>query len=142
MSKPTPTRKFQRYQSVKSGHNTADSKALSRQRSILTSEYAPNGAPRPATKTAPKSDVLAQSPPQERSSDRGKLLTAKTIRSEIFSSQVSEWWIRHNVAPAKKVRFGHSTVMWYALDVHDWIQERVALGANKPLSYSNLQEGI
>jgi hypothetical protein len=43
---------------------------------------------------------------------RGRLMLTKTVRREIFSDEVSEWWVRRNVAPAKRIKLGHSTVGW------------------------------
>ncbi len=51
--------------------------------------------------------------------DRGRLLTAAQVAAELFNGTVSTAWVRRNVA--HKVVLGHSTVRWYATDVHAWI---------------------
>jgi predicted DNA-binding transcriptional regulator AlpA len=51
-------------------------------------------------------------------------MLTKTVRSEIFCNAVSEWWVRRNVAPDKRLRLGHSTVAWYEDDVRDWLDSR------------------
>lgn len=56
--------------------------------------------------------------------DRGPLVNVRTIRREIFNNQVTEWWIRRNVAPDRKIRLGHSTVLWYEADVRAWLRDR------------------
>lgn len=51
-------------------------------------------------------------------------MLTKMVRSEIFHDAVSEWWVRRNVAPAKRLRLGHSTVAWYEADVLEWLDSR------------------
>jgi hypothetical protein len=55
---------------------------------------------------------------------RGRLLYVADVRREIFRDGVSEWWVRRNVAPDKKIRLGHSTVAWWEHDVVQWIDNR------------------
>lgn len=55
-----------------------------------------------------------------------RLMLTKAVRREIFSDAVSEWWVRRNVAPTKKIKLGHSTVGWYEHDVREWLDERKA----------------
>jgi hypothetical protein len=55
---------------------------------------------------------------------RGRLLYVADVRREIFRDGVSEWWIRKNVAPDKKIRLGHSTVAWWEYDVLQWIENK------------------
>lgn len=55
---------------------------------------------------------------------RGRLMLTAEIRREIFHNAVSEWWIRRNVAPTKRMRLGHSTVAWYEADVLEWLDSR------------------
>ena len=54
--------------------------------------------------------------------DRGKLLTAAQVASELFNGSVSGAWIRKNVP--QKVVLGHSTVRWYEADVRTWISTK------------------
>jgi hypothetical protein len=58
------------------------------------------------------------------SMNRGRLMTAAQIRSDIFAGNVSEWWIRKNVAPDAKLTLGRSTVFWYERDVYRWINDQ------------------
>lgn len=51
-------------------------------------------------------------------------MNPEQIREEVFQNQVSGWWVRRNVAPQAKIRFGHSTVFWYEADVHAWIETK------------------
>lgn len=73
---------------------------------------------------------LVESAPVQPPPDRGRLLTADEIAEEIFRSKVSAWWVRKNVAPAKKVVLGHSTVMWYEHDVREWVDSRRGAGTH------------
>lgn len=57
---------------------------------------------------------------------RGRMLRAADVAEEVFSGAVSEWWVRRNVAPTKRIRLGHSTVVWYEGDVRAWLQQRGA----------------
>jgi hypothetical protein len=50
---------------------------------------------------------------------RGRLLNAKQIAEELFCGHVSPEWVRRNVPG--KITLGHSTVVWYEFDVHDFI---------------------
>ena len=62
--------------------------------------------------------------PPDGSMHPGRLMTAAQIRSDIFAGNVSEWWIRKNVAPKAKITLGRSTVLWYDRDVYRWINEQ------------------
>jgi hypothetical protein len=57
--------------------------------------------------------------------DRGRLLFVEDIAKDVFRGQVSEWWVRRNVAPTRKLRLSHSRCAWYEQDVHAWLQSRV-----------------
>lgn len=63
--------------------------------------------------------------------DRGRLMTARELRNEIFGEAVTEWWIRRNVAPQARIRLGRSRVVWHEYDVRAWLldQRPSALGA-------------
>ncbi len=54
--------------------------------------------------------------------DRGKLLTAAQVASELFNGTVSAAWVRRNVP--QKVVLGHSTIRWYVADVQVWISTK------------------
>ena len=56
--------------------------------------------------------------------DRGRLMSAAELREAVFNFAVSEWWIRHNVAPDAKITLGRSTVLWYEYDVREWLLGR------------------
>lgn len=65
---------------------------------------------------------MSQSTPSVPQPPRGgRLMFPEDIRTEIFNDRRTSWWIRRNVAPAKKIRLGHSTVAWYEQDVHEWL---------------------
>ena len=81
----------------------------------------------------PPQDVDAGRPNDHRNRDlslvsapvpRGRLLFVEDVRREVFNDRVSAWWVRRNVAPAAKIRLGHSTVAWYEEDVWAWVNER------------------
>jgi hypothetical protein len=55
---------------------------------------------------------------------RGRLLFVEDVRGEVFNDRVTSWWVRRNVAPAAKIRLGHSTVAWYEEDVWAWVNGR------------------
>jgi predicted DNA-binding transcriptional regulator AlpA len=52
--------------------------------------------------------------------NRGRFMRPRDVHS-ILGGAVSEWWIRRNVAPTKKVRLGHSTTGWWESDVRAWL---------------------
>lgn len=54
--------------------------------------------------------------------DRGRLLTAAQVATELFFGTVSPTWVRRHVTP--KVVLGHSTVRFYEHDVLHWIASR------------------
>lgn len=60
------------------------------------------------------------------SSERGRLMSAAEIATEIFRGSVTPTWVKRNVAPSRKLRLGHSTVRWYEADVHSWIEQQTA----------------
>ena len=68
-----------------------------------------------ALQVLPQSTVQRVEPP----ADRGRLLTAVQVATELFNGSVSAAWVRRNVP--HKVVLGHSTVRWYAGDVQAWI---------------------
>lgn len=51
--------------------------------------------------------------------DRGRLLDARQVASEILNDPKKEAWVRRNVP--KKITLGRSTVRWYEYDVRDWL---------------------
>lgn len=104
-------------------NQSASAQWVSRQRTILDRDYPTSGdtSSQPQPGAIREQGGIGAAP--LKALDRGRLVTTKTIRREIFSGQVSEWWIRRNVAPAGKIRLAHSTVMWHEQDVHDWIAE-------------------
>jgi hypothetical protein len=59
--------------------------------------------------------------------NRGKLMTPEQVALEKFGGHVRAQWVRRNVRP--KVRLGHSTVLFYELDVDAWIAARREEGA-------------
>jgi hypothetical protein len=54
--------------------------------------------------------------------ERGRLMTAEQVADAIFQGTVKAQWVRRNVRP--KVVLGHSTVMFYEVDVRRWIELR------------------
>lgn len=108
---------------AQSVNRSASSQSVSRQRAILDRDYPTSGdeSSQPRPNAISGQGGIGAAP--LKALDRGRLVSTKTIRREIFSEQVSEWWIRRNVAPAGKIRLAHSTVMWHEQDVHDWIAE-------------------
>ena len=61
-------------------------------------------------------DTPAQPPP-----NRGRLLYVDDVRTEIFRGKKTAWWVRHNVAPDKKIRIGRDCA-WYESDVYAWLE--------------------
>lgn len=56
--------------------------------------------------------------------DRGRLMTARELRVELFGDAVTEWWIRKNVAPHARITLGRSRVVWHEFDVRVWLLEQ------------------
>lgn len=54
---------------------------------------------------------------------RGRLLNAQQIATEIFNTPSRERWVKQTVAPAKKIKLGHSSVFWWEQDVLDRINQ-------------------
>jgi hypothetical protein len=54
--------------------------------------------------------------------NRGRLMAPDQVAAEKFGGHVTAQWVRRNVRP--KVRLGHSTVLFYELDVDAWLEER------------------
>jgi predicted DNA-binding transcriptional regulator AlpA len=55
--------------------------------------------------------------------NRGRLLYVDDVATEIFRGRKSAWWVRHNVAPTKKIKIGRDCA-WYESDVHEWLQSQ------------------
>ena len=53
---------------------------------------------------------------------RGRLLNAKQVAQVIFGGHVSPEWVRRNVPG--KLDFGHSTKLWWELDVYEYAESR------------------
>lgn len=56
--------------------------------------------------------------------DRGRLMTARELRVELFGDAVTEWWIRKNVAPHARITLGRSRVVWHEFDVRAWLLDQ------------------
>ena len=69
-----------------------------------------------------------QPPNREAPSDRGRLLFAEDV-VHLLNGRVTEWWVRRNVAPKRKIRLSHSRCAWYEQDVHAWIYSRMGAAA-------------
>lgn len=54
--------------------------------------------------------------------DRGRLMTAAEIATELMRGSVSPTWVRRHVG--YKVRLGHRTVLWYEADVRAWMDQQ------------------
>lgn len=54
--------------------------------------------------------------------DRGRLLTADEIATELLRGAVTPGWVRQHVG--FKVRLGHRTVLWYEADVRAWMDQQ------------------
>lgn len=80
-----------------------------------TTSFPPKKTMRPPISPAPSEPTIPGR------YNRGRLMTAAEIRTELFSGAVSEWWIRKHVAPAHKITLGRSTVVWHEYDVRDWL---------------------
>lgn len=61
--------------------------------------------------------------------DRGRLLSADQVASDLFYGHVTAAWVKRNVR-AGRFRVGHRTIAWFEHDVRAWIashrQEDVA----------------
>lgn len=56
----------------------------------------------------------------------GRLMYVDDIVTEIFRDRKSAWWVRHNVAPTRKIKVGRDCA-WYEADVYAWLEsQRVA----------------
>lgn len=53
--------------------------------------------------------------------NRGRLLYVEDVRTEIFRGKKTAWWVRHNVAPDKKIKIGRDCA-WYEADVYTWLE--------------------
>jgi hypothetical protein len=53
--------------------------------------------------------------------NRGRLMTAQQVATELFDGTVSPQWVRRN---CPKVTLGHSTVRHFEADVREWIESR------------------
>ena len=56
--------------------------------------------------------------------DRGRLMNAMQVATIVFNGGRSAQWVRRTVAPEKKVRLGHSTLLWWECDVLEWIDRQ------------------
>jgi hypothetical protein len=65
---------------------------------------------------------LVPEAPAEPPPSRGRLMSSDQVAEEKFGGHVTAQWVRRNVRP--KVRLGHSTVLFYELDVDLWIEQR------------------
>jgi hypothetical protein len=65
--------------------------------------------------------VFSIAPADELPPNRGRLMTAAQVATEIFNGTVTAGWVRRN---APKVTLGHSTVRFYETDVREWIESR------------------
>jgi hypothetical protein len=54
---------------------------------------------------------------------RGRLLFVEDVRTEIFRGRKSAWWVRHNLAPDKKLKIGRDCA-WYEHDVYAWLESQ------------------
>lgn len=55
---------------------------------------------------------------------RGRLLSANQIAVELFDDASKERWIRQSLAPEARMTLGSSTVVWWELDVLEWLQTK------------------
>ena len=71
-------------------------------------------------------DVPMSSRPESRRphADRGRLMNAMQVATIVFNGGRSAQWVRRTVAPEKKVRLGHSTLLWWECDVLEWIDRQ------------------
>ena len=56
---------------------------------------------------------------------RGRLLYVEDLETDIFRGRKSAWWIRHNVAPDRKIKIGRDCA-WYEQDVYAWLESQRA----------------
>ena len=70
----------------------------------------------------PELHVLRSGGPVETPTNRGRLLNAAQVATELLGGTVSSAWVRRHV-PAKLV-LGHSTVRWFETDVRAWLEAR------------------
>jgi hypothetical protein len=52
---------------------------------------------------------------------RGRLLFVEDVCAEVFRGRKSAWWVRHNLAPEKKLKIGRDCA-WYEQDVYAWLE--------------------
>jgi predicted DNA-binding transcriptional regulator AlpA len=69
-----------------------------------------------ATGKPASTDIPFAPPP-----NRGRLLYVEDVRTEIFRGRKTAWWVRHNVAPDKKIKIGRDCA-WYEADVYAWLE--------------------
>ncbi len=62
--------------------------------------------------------------------NRGRMLSAKQVAADVFNGTVSESWVRRNLPG--KIRLGHSTVVWWELDVRHWLEARSVAHSSCP----------
>lgn len=74
--------------------------------------------------TRPELTVLRPEGRLEAPPDRGRLLTADQVATELLGGTVRASWVRRHV-PGKVV-LGHSTIRWWEQDVRAWLESRRA----------------
>ena len=76
----------------------------------------PHGAPRAEVRGRSAARVPAPPP------DRGRLLSADQVASDVFGGHVSPLWVRRNVPG--KIKLGHVKRAWWEYDVRFWLETR------------------
>jgi predicted DNA-binding transcriptional regulator AlpA len=66
-------------------------------------------------------DLVVDVPPPP--PNRGRLLYVEDIAAEVFRGRKSAWWVRHNVAPDRKIKIGRDCA-WYEADVYAWLERQ------------------
>lgn len=52
---------------------------------------------------------------------RGRLLYVDDVQRDIFRGKKSAWWVRHKVAPDRKLKIGRDCA-WYEQDLYAWLE--------------------
>ena len=55
--------------------------------------------------------------------NRGRLLYVDDVVTDVFRERKSAWWVRHNVAPDRKIKIGRDCA-WYEADVYAWLDSQ------------------
>lgn len=66
--------------------------------------------------------VMRPEAPPDLPPDRGRLMTAEQVATELLGGTVKPSWVRRHVPD--KVILGHSTVRWWELDVRRWLESQ------------------